>query len=144
MKSNINILWILAVFCFILCGVYTFWNLADAAHGRVEWVGTVTLALSGILSAFVAFYLRLVYKKQGGELPEDNIAANIDDADPEIGHFAPWSWWPIVLVGAISVVIIGMSIGQNGNFWLAWFGGPLVLVGIVGWVYEFYRGRFAH
>lgn len=144
MKSNIAILWILAVFCLMLSGVYTVWNLVDMDHGRVEWVGTVTLALSGILSAFIAFYLQLVERKQGGVLPEDSLAANIDDADPEIGMFAPWSWWPFTLVAAISVVIIGMAVGIQGNFWLAWFGVPLVVVSLVGWVFEFYRGRFAH
>ncbi|RLP78085.1 cytochrome c oxidase subunit 4 [Mycetocola tolaasinivorans] len=144
MKSNISILWILAVFCLVLSGVYTFWNIVDEAHGRVEWVGTVALVLSAILSGFIAFYLRLVYRKQGGELPEDNVAANIDDADPELGHFSPWSWWPFALVGGASVVIIGLAVGQEGNFWLSWFGVPLVVVSLVGWVYEYYRGRFAH
>lgn len=142
MKSNVNILWILAVFCLVLCGVYTFWSLNDPDHGYVEWVGTVTLALSAILSAFIAFYLGMVYRHQGGELPEDTLTANIDDGDPEIGYFAPWSWWPITLVAAISVVILGVAIG--GNFWLAFWGVPLVLVGLIGWVFEFYRGRHAH
>ena len=52
------------------------------------------IGLSGALSVLIAFYLARIHKRQGGELPEDRLDANIDDGDAEQGHFSPWSWWP--------------------------------------------------
>ncbi|KQM14991.1 cytochrome c oxidase subunit IV [Plantibacter sp. Leaf171] len=139
MRANIILFTILTVFCALLCAVYTVWSLIDPLHGRVEWVGTVTLALAAILSAFLGFYLSRVHKSQGAELPEDTLTANIDDGDPEIGHFSPWSWWPIILAGACGLLVLGLAVG----FWIAIIGIPLVVIAVVGWNYEYYRGYFA-
>lgn len=139
MKSNMVIFWILTGYFLLLATVYVVWNLVT--HGRLEWAGTVTVLLSGGLTAFIAFYLGLVLRKQGGELVEDLEHADIDDGDPEIGHFAPWSWWPIFFALSCSLVILGLCIG-NG-FWLSYITAPLVPIAAVGWVYEFYRGNFA-
>ncbi|MGO2665514.1 aa3-type cytochrome oxidase subunit IV, partial [Mycetocola reblochoni] len=83
MRSNTVILWVLAVFCLVVGAIYTVWNLIDPEYGRVEWAGTVTLTLTAVLAAFLAFYLELVQRKQGGTLPEDSLTADIDDGDPE-------------------------------------------------------------
>jgi hypothetical protein len=37
--------------------------------------------------------------------------------------------------------VLGLCVGFN--FWLSFIALPLVLVGVVGWVYEYYRGNFA-
>ncbi|MGK9146891.1 cytochrome c oxidase subunit 4 [Plantibacter flavus] len=139
MRANIILFTILTVFCAALCATYTIWSLVDPLHGRVEWVGTVTLALAAILSAFLGFYLSRVHKSQGAELPEDTLTANIDDGDPEIGHFSPWSWWPIILAGACALLVLGLAVG----FWIAIIGIPVVVIAVVGWNYEYYRGYFA-
>ncbi|MBK0419089.1 cytochrome c oxidase subunit 4 [Leucobacter sp. CSA1] len=139
MKSNIVIFWILAAYFFLLAAVYTGWNLIE--HQYLEWVGSTAILLSGALAAFIAFYLGLVRKKAGGVFVEDREDADIDDGDPELGEFSPWSWWPIFLAFAASVVVLGLCIGFN--FWLSFISVPLVLVGVVGWVYEYYRGNFA-
>lgn len=139
MKSNVVIFTIIAVYFFVVGTMYTVWNLVT--HGYVEWAGTITIYLSGGLCAFIAVYLWLVQRKQGGVLVEDLDEADIDDGDPEVGEFSPWSWWPIILAGAIGLFIIGICIGFS--FWLAFFSLPLVLVAIIGWVFEYYRGHFA-
>ena len=136
MRANTVILWLLAAYFFLAAGIYTFWSVA--ANGEVEWAGTVTIALSGILSAFIAFYLGMVHKNQGGELPEDREDAVIDDGDPELGYFSPWSWWPILFAAAAAVVFTGLAVG----IWLMFIGVPLLLITLVGWVYEYYRGNF--
>jgi hypothetical protein len=136
MKTNINIFWVLVGFFTLLTGIYLFWVVT--ATGRVEWVGTVALGLTALFSAFIAFYLRLVYKNQGGELPEDRLDADIDDGDAEQGFFPPWSWWPIILAGGASLVFMGLAI----DLWIVGYAAVIAVIGLVGWVYEYYRGNF--
>ena len=139
MKSNVVIFGILTAYFVIVGGAYIAWNLIT--HGYLEWVGAVVILLSGGLTAFIAVYLWLVQKKQGGVLVEDLDDSDIDDGDPELGEFSPWSWWPIVLAFALALFILGLCIGFN--FWLTFLSAPIVLVAVVGWVYEYYRGHFA-
>ncbi len=136
MKTNVNIFWILVGFFVLLTAIYTVWALIDT--NEVEWVGTVALGLCAVLSAFIAFYLQLVDRSSGGLLPEDRLDADIDDGDPELGHFSPWSWWPVFLAGGVSLAFLGLAAG----IWIVVYAVPLALVGIVGWVYEYYRGNF--
>ncbi len=139
MKSNVVIFGILTAYFVIVGGAYIAWNLIT--HGYLEWVGAVAILLSGGLTAFIAVYLWLVQKKQGGVLVEDIDDSDIDDGDPELGEFSPWSWWPIVLAFALALFVLGLCIGFN--FWLTFLSAPIVLVAVVGWVYEYYRGHFA-
>ncbi|GAA4154448.1 cytochrome c oxidase subunit 4 [Gryllotalpicola daejeonensis] len=138
MRSNSVIFWILAVFFAIMAGTYAVWSWIYY-DGHLEWVGLVALTLSAILGVFLAFFLGRTAKGFGGPLPEDRLDANIDDADPEIGHFSPWSWWPFFLGGAIAVMALGLAVG----FWVSFIGVPLLLVALAGWVFEYYRGNFA-
>ncbi|TFB76193.1 cytochrome c oxidase subunit 4 [Cryobacterium glaciale] len=139
MKTNINILWVLTAFFGIVTVVYVTWSLLDPDHGRIEWAGTFMLALSTLLVAFIAFYLDKVHGAQAGELPEDRLDGNIDDGDPEMGFFSPWSWWPIFLAAATALVFLGLAVG----IWVGFIGLGLGLVALTGWVYEYYRGLFA-
>ena len=139
MKSNVVIFGILTAYFVIVGGAYIAWNLIT--HGYLEWVGAVVILLSGGLTAFIAVYLWLVQKKQGGVLVEDIDDSDIDDGDPELGEFSPWSWWPLVLALSLSLVVLGLCIGFN--FWLTFLSAPLVLIGVIGWVFEYYRGHFA-
>ncbi|HEV7848340.1 MAG TPA: cytochrome c oxidase subunit 4 [Mycetocola sp.] len=138
MKANVNLFWILAVFFGLVAVTYVVWGLV--LTGDIEWVGAVALTLSVLLALFLGFYLNRVHRHQGGELPEDIPSSNIDDGDPELGHFAPWSWWPIVLAGGGALMMLGLSVG----FWISFIAAPLLLVAVVGWTYEYYRGFHAH
>ena len=139
MKSNIVIFAILGTYFLVLAAAYSIWNIVE--HGYLEWAGSTTILLSSGLAFFIAYYLGLVQKKQGGVLVEDLEEADIDDGDPELGEFSPWSWWPIFLSGSCALALMGLAIGFN--FWLSFLTIPLILVSIVGWVYEYYRGNFA-
>ncbi|MBB2956420.1 cytochrome c oxidase subunit 4 [Pseudoclavibacter helvolus] len=140
MKTSARLLWVLAVFYAVVTVVYTLWT--HAALGHYEWVGIVTLALSGIFVAFVAFYLGSSAKPfRIHVLPEDRLDGEIADADPELGFFPPQSWWPFVLALAVGLIFLGISIG---GWWFAYFSAPLFIIAIVGWVFEYYRGRYAH
>ena len=137
MLTNLRIFWVLAGFFLASAITYIIWHIA--VEGNVEWAGTVGMALAAALAAFIAFYLTMAYRNQGGELPEDRLDADIDDGDSEIGMFSPWSWWPIVLAGALALTFLGLAVGV----WLSFIGVPLVIVALVGWVFEYYRGNFA-
>lgn len=139
MKTNVVVLAILAVFYALTGVLYIVWN--NIQGNEFEATGSLGLLLSGVLAGFIAFFLNMVNRSQGGILlPEDEEVIDIDDADPELGHFAPWSWWPLVLAFAVFLVFLGLSVG----FWIMFLGIPFVLIGVVGWTYEFYRGNFGH
>jgi hypothetical protein len=147
-RVNSNLFWILAAFFWAADALYIVWNLiaystddgsALTPGSPVEWVGTVAIGLSGILGAFIAFYVGATRRAQGGELPEDRVDANIDDGDPEIGYFSPWSWWPMTLAAGLALMFLGLAVG----IWLMFIGAPIVLVAVIGWYYEYYRGNFA-
>jgi len=150
MGANNKLFWILAGYFALLAVVYTVWSVffnaqdfattANNTGGGIEWAGTVALTLSAIAAALIAFYIGRTHKAQGGELPEDRLDANVDDGYAEQGFFSPWSWWPVMLAGALAIVFLGLALGP----WLAFYGVPLVLIALTGWVYEYYRGLFAH
>jgi Cytochrome c oxidase subunit IV len=150
--TNRNLFWILAGFFWFADAVYIIWNVVAYGNGPhvgpiqpldpnfpVEWVGTVGIGLAGILSALIAFYVGASKRAQGGELPEDRIDADIDDGDPEIGYFSPWSWWPMLLALGTALVFLGFAVG----IWLCFIGAPLALLSVIGWYYEYYRNYFA-
>lgn len=137
MRANVNLFWLLAGFFLVADVIYITWSLIDTGH--VEWVGGVTIFLSSVLGAFIAFYVGRVHKAQGSELPEDRLNADIDDGDPELGFFSPWSWWPLILAGSAALAFLGLAVG----FWITYIAVGLFLVAIAGWVYEYYRGYFA-
>ncbi len=152
MRANVRMFWILAGFFFAAAIGYTLWSAIDynnrlhdpgvqstgGGWGGTEWVGTVALTLVAAMSAFIAFYLGRTHKAQGGELPEDRLDAEIDDGDAEQGHFSPWSWWPFLLAIGAALVFLGVGVG----IWISLIGLPIVIVSLIGWQFEYYRGNF--
>jgi hypothetical protein len=148
-RVNANLFWLLAGFFGLSAVVYILWSLIDHANTPqqvepitamgVEWVGAVAISLSSVMAAFLAFYITITKRAQRGDVPEDIPTAEIDDGDPEVGHFSPWSWWPMFLALGLALMFLGLAVGV----WIAFLGGPIVLVGIIGWQYEYYRGNFA-
>lgn len=139
MRVNANLFTLLFAFFLVADVVYIVWSLIDSNGQRIEWVGAVSIALSAVLAFFLQFYLRLTARSSGGTLPEDRLDADIDDGEAEQGSFSPWSWWPFLLGASLAVMFLGIAVG----IWLAIIGAPLVLISVVGWNYEYYRGNFA-
>jgi len=145
-RVNAVLFWLLSIFFGLAAIAYAIWSMIDYANfpselkqqQGVEWVGTVGLSLTSALTIFLGFYLQRTYKAQGGELPEDRLDADIDDGDAELGHFSPWSWWPISLAAGLALIFLGLAIG----LWVALIGGAFTLVSLMGWQYEYYRGNF--
>ena len=148
MRANANMFWILAGFFFLADVIYIVWNIVsynDATPSAltptrpVEWVGVVGIGLAGLMSVLIAFYVTISRRAQGGELAEDRLDAEIDDGDPEVGFFSPWSWWPMVLAFGAALVFLGLAVG----IWISFIGFPIAVLAIIGWYYEYYRGNFA-
>lgn len=137
MRTNYALFTLLAVFFLLADAVYTAW--CWGATGHPEWTGTVAMAMSAVFAIFLQFYFRLAVKSVGGLLPEDRGDANIEDGEAEQGHFSPWSWWPFVLAVGLALMFLGLAVG----FWLCFIGAPIVLLALVGWQFEYYRGNFA-
>lgn len=150
MKSNTVIWWVISAFFLIVAGLYLGWNLIEHAASvragertwteAVEWVGFIALLFSTFMSALIAFFLGRWHASQKGvELAADRLDADIDDEDPEMGEFSPWSWWPIALAGAAALGALSLAVGV----FLFPFAIGLLVVSLVGWTYEYYRGNFA-
>lgn len=138
MKFNAAFFWWLSIFYGVDAFGYAVWY-ANSNNGAFEPIGTAAISMLSFMSVFLGFYLQNTDKRQG-VVPEDRLDANIEDGDSEIGFFAPWSWWPFFLGLFGSICFAALAVG----WWLFFIGFPLVLVALIGFVFERSRGLFAH
>lgn len=101
-------------------------------------VGTTLLVLTGALAFLVAFYT-LYTAKRVYPRPEDRADGEIDEADPEYGFFSPHSWWPLVVGLGAATTALGLVFAV----WVVVFGIFVLMLGVIGWLFEYYRGEFA-
>jgi Cytochrome c oxidase subunit IV len=122
---------ILMVFFIIVTPIY--WYMSE------DPTGTTALVLTFGLSALVAFYLlytsRRVYPR-----PEDRLDGEIEEMAGEYGFFSPHSWWPLACAGSGAIVVLGLVFA----WWLFIIGVAVGAMSVVGLVFEYYRGEFAH
>ncbi len=119
-----------AVFFVPLAAIY--WFLSR------DPVGTTALALSGGLALIVGFYI-LYSSKRVYPRPEDRLDGEIDEADPEYGFFSPHSWWPLFVGLGAFIIALGLIFAV----WVIVLGLAALLLAIIGWLFEYYRGEFA-
>ena len=120
-----------ALFYAVIAGIYWYFSR--------DQIGTTALALTGALAFLVAFYA-LYTSKRVYPRPEDRLDAEVDEADPEYGFFSPHSWWPLVLGFSTMVIVFGLIFAV----WLIVLGVFVLFVALIGWMFEYYRGAFAH
>ncbi|MEU8890944.1 cytochrome c oxidase subunit 4 [Streptomyces sp. NPDC048442] len=118
----------LSVFILIMAGVYGVWSKEPA--------GTTALVLAFGLSLMIGFYLAFTAKR-ADSMAQDNKQADVADEAGEQGFFAPHSWQPLALGIGGAFAFLSIAIG----WWLLFFSLPLILIGLFGWVFEFYRGE---
>ena len=112
--------------------------------GAIYWyfsadeIGTTLLVLTGALAFLVAFYT-LYTAKRVYPRPEDRANAEIDEADPEYGFFSPHSWWPLV----VALGAAGIALGLIFAVWFVVLSVAILMLGVIGWLFEYYRGEFA-
>jgi hypothetical protein len=114
----------------VVYGLITSWD---------EPVGVVCLFLVAGLAALVGAYVGYTGAHVDPR-PEDDPFGEIAQGAGELGEFAPYSWWPLAAAAGGAVLFTGMAVGV----WLMIIGAGIGAVGVVGWVFEFYRGEHAH
>jgi hypothetical protein len=120
-------LW-LSVFILAVAILYGVWSK--------EPVGTTALFLAFGLSIMIGYYLAFT-ARQMDTMAQDNKEADVADEAGEVGFFAPHSWQPLALGVGGALGFLGIALG----WWLVYFSMPFLLVGLFGWVFEYYRGE---
>jgi uncharacterized membrane protein HdeD (DUF308 family) len=119
------------IFYAFLAGIYWYFSRDE--------VGTTALALTGALAFLISFYA-LYTSKRVYPRPEDRLDAQVDEADPEYGFYSPHSWWPL----AVGVSVLALVFGLIFAVWLIVLGVAALMFAGIGWLFEYYRGEFAH
>jgi hypothetical protein len=107
--------------------------------GWDEPAGVACLFLTAGLALLIGLYLGYTARHIDAR-PEDDRFGEIAEGAGELGEFAPYSWWPLVAAGGGALLFTGLAIG----WWLVLIGIGVGALGVVGWVFEFYRGAHAH
>ena len=134
MRSEYKLFGILTAFLYLACGVYAWWTWYDS--GRVEWIGTLALALTGLLTLMCGGYFWFVSRRIDPR-PEDRPDAEMSDGAGEVGFFSPGSYWPFGLGVAALTAGLGLVYWQ---IWLLAAGLIAVLLATGGLLFEYYSG----
>lgn len=119
-----------AIFFLLVGGIYYYVSGDE--------IGTTALVMTGGLAFLVAFYVLYTDKRLDG-LPEDRANAEVDEADPEYGFYSPHSWWPLPVGFAAMLIALGFIFAA----WLVVLGVSVLMIAVIGWLFEYYRGAFA-
>jgi D-alanyl-lipoteichoic acid acyltransferase DltB (MBOAT superfamily) len=125
--------------------VFSFMTVFFLAVTPIYWymsydpTGTTALALTFGLSALVSFYLLYTSRKVHPR-PEDRKDGEIEEMAGEYGFYSPHSWWPLACAGSAAIVFLGLVFA----WWLFIVGAALGTGAVLGMVFEYYRGEFAH
>jgi uncharacterized membrane protein len=124
---------------FIGCAI--FFGAADIVYWYFskDPTGTTALALSVALAFLTGFYL-LFTGRRLPERPEDTPDGEIEQGTGELGFFSPHSWWPLYLGLAAGLAAFGVAVG----WWLFLIGLLAIFLTTIGFVFEYYRGIYAH
>ncbi|MEU7424025.1 MULTISPECIES: cytochrome c oxidase subunit 4 [unclassified Streptomyces] len=118
----------LSVFILIMAIVYGVWSKEPA--------GTTALFLAFGLSVMIGFYLGFTARRVDAGAQDDKEADVADEAG-ELGFFSPHSWQPLMLGTGGAIAFLSIAVG----WWLIYFAAPIIMLGLFGWVFEYYRGE---
>ncbi|MEE4541654.1 cytochrome c oxidase subunit 4 [Streptomyces sp. V4-01] len=117
-----------AVFILAVAIIYGVWSK--------EAAGTTALFLAFALCTMIGFYLAFTARRADTGAQDRDDADVADDAG-ELGFFSPHSWQPLALGVGGSLAFLGIIFG----WWLLFFSLPVILLGVYGWVFEYYKGE---
>jgi hypothetical protein len=118
----------LSVFILAVAVVYGLWSKEPA--------GTTALFLAFGLCLMVGYYLAFTARRVDA-MAQDNKEADVADEAGELGFFSPHSWQPLLLGLGGAFAFLSIAVG----WWLMFFSAPFIVVGLFGWVFEYYRGE---
>ena len=101
--------------------------------------GTAALAFAVGLGFLIGFYV-LFTGRRLPKLPQDDPQAEIEEGTGELGFFSPHSWWPLFVGSSAALAALGAAIG----WWLFLIGMLCLVFTTIGFVFEYYRGDYAH
>jgi hypothetical protein len=141
MKTENRLFAIVMVSMFAFAAIYGVWtwyneNPAYGTPGEVEWVGTIGLIFSGLLTGMI-WLVFWVISRRIDPRPEDRPDGEIADVSGEVGFFSPGSYWPLGL--ALTAVLAGVGV----VFWMPWLiaaGVVAILLAVGGMTFEYYTG----
>jgi cytochrome c oxidase subunit IV len=125
----------------LFVGCALFFGAADIVYWYFskDPTGTAALALAVGLAFLTGFYL-LFTGRRLPERPEDNPDGEIEEGTGELGFFSPHSWWPLYVGLAAGLAAFGVAVG----WWLFLIGLLAIFITTIGFVFEYYRGIWAH
>jgi hypothetical protein len=126
---------------FLFTGCAVFFTAVDIVYWYFskDPTGTTALALSIGLAFLIGFYL-LFTGRRLPRRPEDDPEGDISQGTGELGFFSPHSWWPLLVGLAAATAATGFAVG----WWLFLIGLLLTVLATIGFVFEYYRGLYAH
>jgi hypothetical protein len=126
---------------YLFVGCAAFFAAADIVYWYFskDPTGTTALALA-VAFAFLAGFYILFTGRRLPPRPEDRPEAEIAEGTGELGFFSPHSWWPLITGLSAAVAALGAAVG----WWLFLIGMLFVLLSAIGFVFEYYRGSYAH
>jgi hypothetical protein len=133
-KSEWRLFGIITGFVFLVAPLYAWWTRANG--GSVEWVGTVALILTGLLTLMCGGFF-LVVSRRIDPRPEDRADAEIDEGVGDLGFFSPGSYWPFGLAASAFAAALGIVYMQ---IWLIASGLIAVILATGGLLFEYYTG----
>ena len=125
---------------FVLTGVFL--ALVSPAYWFISGdpTGTSALVMSTLLAVMIALYLGF-HASRMEPRPEDRSNAEVAEGAGELGFFPPYSWWPLWCALTLGVCVFAVALGA---WWLFIIGGTLGMIATCGWIFEYYRGEYAH
>jgi hypothetical protein len=125
----------------LFLGCAIFFAIADAFYWYLahDPTGATALALAVGLAFLTGFYLLFTGRRLPAR-PEDDVAGEIEQNTGELGFFSPHSWWPLFVGLAGAAAAVGVAVG----WWLFLIGLLALVLSMIGFVFEYYRGHYAH
>jgi Cytochrome c oxidase subunit IV len=126
---------------YLFVGCAFFFGASDIVYWYFskDPTGTTALALAVLLAALIGYYT-LFTGRRLPERPEDSPEGEIDEGVGELGFFSPHSWWPLFVSLGAATAAIGVAVG----WWLFLIGMLATVLAVIGFVFEYYRGHYAH
>ncbi|KRB76019.1 cytochrome C oxidase subunit IV [Nocardioides sp. Root190] len=138
MKIEAWIFGVTTIFLVLVSPAY--WLITDAGDSGADWTGTSALVATTLLCAMVFAYIYVHAAKMDAR-PEDRKDGEIAEGAGELGFFPPYSWWPFWCSATLGIIVLAVAVLA---WWLMIIGFVLGALAVSGWIFEYYRGEYAH